>query len=884
MNALPPVKMPSGPRSPLVRGLAAAEAGGGERKGDGFLLQLAQRIELMRQNGLENGQAGSNRLWPSPVAAAAEASPQSPESIQNGSLLPVSGNGSPPGPMGESVEFVRLPALDVPVGGTAWATALAETLGELRDSGLDAARLPLNPQTYGEVFVGFSTRQDGVDVGLIAADERIRDSLVTGMALWVRALEERGESVRSIVVGGLSPPTDQLTPAMRQAMAGVASSHGEGAVRAFRSESLLWVAAEGTGSIAADFSARSESIPWSREWVRELAARIEPRLADGGSFEWAPEASVAGDWQLRVDRTEAAATLTLTTAVPELREHLQALMPMLAKELQAVDPPLALAFRVQGAGEIQAGAGLNPALVQPVLDAGLPVRPLMAGETQKGNAAAVDAESWVNASGKSAPEVDFSSRSESMPWSPEWVRELAARIESRLADGGSFEWAPETSVTDDWQLRVDRSEAGATLTLTTAVPELRERLQAMLPMLGEELQAYDPSRALAFRVQVAGAIAADSGIDSVPVLATQVHLDDPSWGRVLGDLLSTLLAGERPAAGILADLDGERLLRVDTALDSRPLSVAVVRPEVRDAVLDALPALRERWGAQGLPMETVIVSLVSRGELNGGWNAGLNSLGSPVAKPAAAPGSLAAFLDAASALGSRGLLASDGVVPAAIPGLGSWESLMGTGISEALSLRSGYRPQIFGDLADSLGSREGNSRGSSDLSGGLAALANGSATGASALSQPATPQVARMLALDIPFQQRGWDQVLGQRIQWLVRENVQEARLRLNPRELGVVDIRIQVDGDRAHLQFASAQPNVREALDAALPRLREMFAEGGITLGEVSIGRENPGGNGTSRDQGFDGDSGTDESEQGGNDPNVRSTAMGQSLLDLYA
>lgn len=189
--------------------------------------------------------------------------------------------------------------------------------------------------------------------------------------------------------------------------------------------------------------------------------------------------------------------------------------------------------------------------------------------------------------------------------------------------------------------------------------------------------------------------------------------------------------------------------------------------------------------------------------------------------------------------------------------------------------------RLTGESADASAVRSDGARTASEGTGGIVSA---SSLASSAVPSHQSASLARSVPLEVPFQQRDWDQALGQRIQWLVRENVQEARIRLNPREMGVIDIRIQVDGDRAHLQFVSAQANVREALDAALPRLREMFAEGGLSLGDVSVGRESPGRNGSSGEQAGSEGQGSDEPDAQANESLLQQSSLDRSLLDLYA
>jgi len=65
------------------------------------------------------------------------------------------------------------------------------------------------------------------------------------------------------------------------------------------------------------------------------------------------------------------------------------------------------------------------------------------------------------------------------------------------------------------------------------------------------------------------------------------------------------------------------------------------------------------------------------------------------------------------------------------------------------------------------------------------------------------------------------------------------AQLHLNPPDLGPLKIAISLDQSQASAQFFSAHASVREALEVAMPRLREMLADSGITLGNTSVGAE---------------------------------------------
>lgn len=83
---------------------------------------------------------------------------------------------------------------------------------------------------------------------------------------------------------------------------------------------------------------------------------------------------------------------------------------------------------------------------------------------------------------------------------------------------------------------------------------------------------------------------------------------------------------------------------------------------------------------------------------------------------------------------------------------------------------------------------------------------------------------------------QGWDNQLGQKVVWMVRGGEQSATLTLNPPDLGPLQVVLNVSNDQASVAFMAAQPEVREALEQALPKLRETMGDAGIKLGDASV------------------------------------------------
>jgi flagellar hook-length control protein FliK len=85
-----------------------------------------------------------------------------------------------------------------------------------------------------------------------------------------------------------------------------------------------------------------------------------------------------------------------------------------------------------------------------------------------------------------------------------------------------------------------------------------------------------------------------------------------------------------------------------------------------------------------------------------------------------------------------------------------------------------------------------------------------------------------------------WDQALSQKIVWMSNNAQQTASLTLNPPDLGPLQIVLSVNNDQANATFIAAQPEVRLAIEAAMPKLREMMSDAGIQLGQTNVSSGN--------------------------------------------
>lgn len=76
----------------------------------------------------------------------------------------------------------------------------------------------------------------------------------------------------------------------------------------------------------------------------------------------------------------------------------------------------------------------------------------------------------------------------------------------------------------------------------------------------------------------------------------------------------------------------------------------------------------------------------------------------------------------------------------------------------------------------------------------------------------------------------------------LLNLNLKEAEIRLDPPELGSMQIRIRSDAEQAQINFVVQSQQVKDVLEQSMGRLKEMLAEQGINLGESSVSEQGQG------------------------------------------
>lgn len=302
------------------------------------------------------------------------------------------------------------------------------------------------------------------------------------------------------------------------------------------------------------------------------------------------------------------------------------------------------------------------------------------------------------------------------------------------------------------------------------------------------------------------AVAPPASLDAESLLQQVETL--PQAGKLLpllGQLLEEASANGLEPRQVLQRI-AEKLEQLGSDSELNPLATLVT---VLHQLLDELPALKTTAAADPLALVTV------DGKTSNAALPGDNATGR----------SLAQIMERQTGVAEAG---------AKLPVKEAQSEFNSTGLDKALQQLQQRQPEMASIMAtlNRLMVQGKSAPADTPL---RAELVVASVTSPSVQAGPATSALPT-LSVSTPLAQGGWDQALGERIQWMVKQKMQGAQIRLNPAQLGPMEVRIQVHNDQASIQFSSAHSMVREALEAALPRLRDMFDASGIELVDVDV------------------------------------------------
>lgn len=95
---------------------------------------------------------------------------------------------------------------------------------------------------------------------------------------------------------------------------------------------------------------------------------------------------------------------------------------------------------------------------------------------------------------------------------------------------------------------------------------------------------------------------------------------------------------------------------------------------------------------------------------------------------------------------------------------------------------------------------------------------------------------ASQFAIAEPVGGTRWADALGQKALFMVGQKIQSAEMHLNPPNLGPLEVKMVLDGDKSSINFVTSQAAVRDALQQSLPRLQQVMADNGMASINVHV------------------------------------------------
>lgn len=96
------------------------------------------------------------------------------------------------------------------------------------------------------------------------------------------------------------------------------------------------------------------------------------------------------------------------------------------------------------------------------------------------------------------------------------------------------------------------------------------------------------------------------------------------------------------------------------------------------------------------------------------------------------------------------------------------------------------------------------------------------------------------LVQSLPERSPKWASDLGNNVKLMLNNRLQEAKIAVDPPELGPISVKITLQQNEVQVQFSAQHSQTRDALEYALPRLKDMLDASGFTLSDAGFSDRN--------------------------------------------
>ncbi|MCF9122913.1 flagellar hook-length control protein FliK [Vibrio parahaemolyticus] len=108
--------------------------------------------------------------------------------------------------------------------------------------------------------------------------------------------------------------------------------------------------------------------------------------------------------------------------------------------------------------------------------------------------------------------------------------------------------------------------------------------------------------------------------------------------------------------------------------------------------------------------------------------------------------------------------------------------------------------------------------------------------------QQTRAEAAQQAQLSLQLTKELANEQVAEKVQMMMSKNLKNLDIRLDPPELGRMQIRMTMNNDLANVHFTVTNPQARDIIEQTLPRLREMLAQQGMQLADSSVQQQSSG------------------------------------------
>jgi flagellar hook-length control protein FliK len=108
------------------------------------------------------------------------------------------------------------------------------------------------------------------------------------------------------------------------------------------------------------------------------------------------------------------------------------------------------------------------------------------------------------------------------------------------------------------------------------------------------------------------------------------------------------------------------------------------------------------------------------------------------------------------------------------------------------------------------------------------------------LNQPPKIETTQQAAIPVDVDSAEWGSAFHEQVVFMSQNNIQRAVIKLHPEDLGPLEVTLKMANDSASMSITTQNGHVKDLVEQALPKLRDMMEAQGLDLGAVQVDTHN--------------------------------------------